>query len=175
MKKNWIIRETRDSDAQALIALLFVSWLDTYVNTDIGVTREFIIAKNLPHLEYTWLRDKWDYGTFKNTADNIHFVAVDERGSLLGFLHACRDKETQYLGGLYVCKEMKGSGLAQELAAKFLEWEDRTRPSQLGVVEYNTRAIGFYEKMGFKDNGVRYIHPEKVPCIDMVKKNEETA
>jgi hypothetical protein len=120
MSVNWAIRETRDSDAQALIALLFVSWLDTYENLEAGVTREFILSMNLPHLEYSWLSKKWDYDNFKNTVDNIHFVAVDERGALLGFLHAHRDIEAQHLGGLYVCKEMQGTGLAQNLAAKFL-------------------------------------------------------
>jgi hypothetical protein len=28
-------------------------------------------------------------------------------------------------------------------------------------------------KTGFKNNGVRYIHAEKVPCIDMVKNNND--
>ena len=42
---------------------------------------------------------------------------------------------------------------------------------KIGVVEYNTRAIRFYEKLGFEPNGIKYKIRDIIPCIDMVKKN----
>ena len=173
MQKQWKIRESRKSDAQAIMSLLLVSWLDTYVNEDLGITRDFILEKRLPWLEYPFLRDECKFNNFINTKDNLHMVAEDENGVVVGFIHCTRDGDGQQINGLYIFKEFQGSGLAQEFAKKFDEWEDKNEDSWLGVVSYNKRAIKFYEKLGFKDNGVKYDIYEKIPCIDMVKLNKK--
>lgn len=172
MSKKWTIREAKRSDAQGIFMVIFVGWFDTYVNDDLGVTREFILSKKLYQLEYEFYRDKLKYDFLENTDNNLHYVAEDENGVIIGHLHASRDKEAgQHLQGLYVYKEMHGTGLAQELAAKFEEWEDDAQDSLIHVVEYNLRAIRFYEKLGFVDSGKRDIVYDKIPCVYMVKKN----
>ena len=57
VKNNWTIRETKKSDAQAIFSLLFVSWLDTYVNNKIGVTEEFIIESEIHRLTYDFYKN----------------------------------------------------------------------------------------------------------------------
>jgi GNAT superfamily N-acetyltransferase len=172
MEKKWTIREAKRSDVQGIFMVIFVGWFDTYVNESIGVTREFILSRKLFQLEYGFYRDKLKYEFIENNLDNIHYVAEDKNGVIIGHLHANRDKESgQNLQGLYVYKEMHGTGLAQELARKFEEWEDKDQDSFIHVVEYNKRAIRFYEKLGFVDTGKRDMVSEKIPCAYMVKKN----
>ena len=173
MEKRWKIRETKESDAQAIFSLLFIGWLDTYVNDDVGVTSDFIISKRLKMLRYPFYEKEVRFDGLGNTKDNIHLVAVDKRGIIIGLIHANRDNESQHLQGLYIYKEFHGTGLAQDLMARFEQWEDKSLDTKLGVVEYNKRAINFYEKYGFKDSGVKYNFEDKISCIDMVKLNKK--
>lgn len=173
MEKRWKIRITKESDAQAIFSLLFIGWLDAHVNDDIGVTSDFIISRRLKMLRYPFYENGVRFDGLGNTKDNMHFVAVDKRGIIVGLIHANRDSEGQHLQGLYIYKEFQGTGLAQDLMARFEGWEDKSLDTQLGVVEYNKRAIKFYEKYGFKDYGVKYNIEDKIPCIDMVKLNKK--
>ena len=159
MQKKWKIRETRKTDVQAMFALLLVGWLDTYVNEEAGVTREVILNIRLGSLGY------------KFYSEDCRYVAQDSNGVIVGMIHANRVDGKQILQGLYLYKEFHGSGLAQELIAKFIEWEDKTMDSEVGLVEYNERAKRFYQKLGFTELTAEYMLYDKIPCIDMVKKN----
>lgn len=173
MTSKWTIRDTKKSDAQAIFSLIFVSWVDTLVNDEIGVTRDFLINYKIRQLTYDFYRKDCKYDHFQNTKNNLHLVAVDENEAVIGFLHCKRTNEDQELSGLYLFPEFKGAGLAQEFAEKFLQWEDVTTNTTLGVVKYNARAINFYKKLGFVPNGVNYTIADIIPCIDMVKRNVE--
>jgi RimJ/RimL family protein N-acetyltransferase len=171
MEKKWTIRETRKSDAQAIFSIMLIGWLDNYINEDEKVDREFVLRDRLRTLEYEFFRDECRYSYFENTKNNMHFVAEDVNGVIIGFIHGIRNEDIQSLEGLYLYREFHGTGLAQELASRFLEWEDKERNSEVGAVAYNGRAIRFYEKLGFAPNGVTYLLKDKIPCIDLVKKN----
>lgn len=171
MAKNWTIRETRKSDAQALFALMLVGWLDTYINEEAGVSQEFVLETSIGRLRYDFFEKECRFYYLENSIDNMHFVAEDINGVIVGFIHSRREDGKQVLEGLYTYKEFHGSGLAQDLVGKFLDWENKSLDSEVGTVEYNRRAIRFYEKVGFRDNGVRYNLFDVIPCIDMVKKN----
>ena len=171
MNKSWTIRRTTNSDIQAIFSLLCTSWLETYVNEDMGITREFLLNIKIEQFTYNFYKNDCKYDHFTNTKDNLHLVAVDQNDIVIGFLHCRRNKGEQELGGLYLFSEFKGTGLAQEFSDEFLEWEDTSFNTTLGVLKYNARAIKFYEKLGFVPNGVEYTINEKIPCIDMIKKN----
>jgi ribosomal protein S18 acetylase RimI-like enzyme len=79
---------------------------------------------------------------------------------------------------IYVCPEAKGTGAAAVLINDGL---DRIRAdghitAKLDVNEENTRAIAFYEKMGWQKNGIETImldtlsDPYPLPCLVMAKK-----
>lgn len=171
MKKKWTIRETKRSDAQAIFSIIFVGWLDTYVNEELRITKEFIFDSQFRYLGYKFYSEECKFDYFDNTKDNLQLVAVDDNDVVVGFLHCMRTEDTQTLEGMYLYPELKGTGLAQDFAERFFEWEDKSRDSKLGVVEYNSRAIRFYEKLGFEPNRVTYMIRDIIPCIDMVKKN----
>jgi ribosomal protein S18 acetylase RimI-like enzyme len=173
MSKQWKIRKTNKSDAQAIFSLILTGRIDTYVNDELGVTRDFILSNELYHPGYGFYKDECNFNYFMNTKDNLHLVAEDENGIIIGSIHCTRDGDGQQINSLYVFKEFHGTGLAQELATEFDKWEDKSQDSWLGVVAYNKRAINFYEKLGFKYNGVKYDIYDKIPCIDMVKLNRE--
>ncbi len=171
MKNKWTIRKSNQSDVQAVTSLLLVSWLDTYVNEELGITRQFIFDSQIHYLTYDFYSNDCKFEYFNNTKDNLHMVAVDSNEIVVGFLHCRREEGKQHFSGLYLMPEFKGSGLAQEFAERFSAWEDENMDSEVGVVEYNDRAIRFYKKLGFEPNGVKYKIRDKIPCIDLVKKN----
>lgn len=171
MSRNWTIRNTNKSDVQSVFSVLLISWLDTYVNDALDITREFILDGQTKMLEYSFFENQCKFEYFQNTKDNLHLVAVDENEIVVGFLHCQRAGGKQFLDGLYLLPEFKGTGLAQEFIRKFDAWEDKYMDTELGVVEYNARAIKFYKNFGFRPNGVKYNFRDKIPCIDMVKTN----
>lgn len=171
MEKKWTIRKVTKHDIQAIFAVTLVSWLDTYVNNQLEITREFIMESQIKYLTYDFYSNECRFHYFNNTEDNLYLVAEDEDGIIVGFLHCQRVDDRQLLDGIYLLPELKGTGLAQEFAEIFLDWEKKDIDTELGVVSYNDRAIRFYEKLGFKPNGVTYKIRDKIPCIDMVKKN----
>lgn len=172
MKNKWTIRDTKKSDIQAITSLLLVSWLDTYVNEDLGITRDYLLERQMKYLTYDFYTNDCKYEYFQNVKDNLHIVAEDKNQIIVGFLHCRRFDNKQIIDGIYLLPEFKGSGLAQEFAKRFEDWEDKTMDTEVGVAEYNDRAIRFYKKLGFEPNGVKYKIRDKIPCIDMVKKNE---
>lgn len=171
MENKWTIRQTKKSDAQAMFALLLIGWLDTYVNESVGVTREFILNIRLSSLNYKFYTEDCKYENFENNDNNLHYVAQDPNGVIIGMIHANRIDGKQILEGLYLYKEFHGTGLAQELTAKFIEWEDKSMDSHVGLVKYNERAKRFYQKLGFTELTAEYMLYDKIPCIDLVKKN----
>ncbi len=172
MSKHWTIRKVTKHDIQAISSVTLVSWLDTYVNESLKITREFIMESQMKYLTYDFYLNECRYQYFNNTEDNLYLVAEDSNGIIVGFLHCQRAEGKQLLDGIYLLPELKGSGLAQEFSQRFLNWEDSSMDTELGVVEYNSRAIKFYEKLGFKPNGVSYKVRDRIPCIDMVKQNK---
>lgn len=171
MNTNWTIRLTNQTDVQAVTSVLLVSWLDTYVNDSIGIDRQFIFESQIHYITYNFYSNDCKFEYFRNTKDNLHLVAFDKNEIVVGFLHCRREKGKQYFSGIYLLPEFKGTGLAQEFAKMFIDWEDRTLDTEVGVVEYNERAIRFYKKLGFEPNGVKYNIRDMIPCIDLVKKN----
>jgi len=175
MSQKWTIREVTKHDIQAVFSVILVSWIDTYVNEELGITKQFITESQLKYLTYDFYSTECRFDYFSNTADNLYLVAENDNGIIGGFLHCQRPEGKQLLDGIYLLPELKGTGLAQQFVARFLEWEDKSKDTELGVVEYNARAIRFYEKLGFVPNGVKYKIRDKIPCIDMVKRNSKDA
>ena len=133
MSKPWTIRQTSKSDTQAVFSVLLISWLDTYVNDELGITREYILETQSKFLTYSFFKNECKFEYLSNSSDNLHLVAVDASGIIVGFLHCQRDGKKQLLEGLYLLPEFKGTGLAQEFAEKFEAWEDKTMDTELGV------------------------------------------
>lgn len=151
------------------------SWLDTYVNEEVGVTREWLEARNqeqkAPKLQRL-RRERFTSGKAHGTYNA--WVALDGEGRVIGAATPFIDEDgRQHVGSLYVDKKWHGTGAAAQLMQKILEWFDSAKSVELGVVTYNERAKAFYRKWGFAEvPGSETLFVDKIPEIMMVKKGE---
>ncbi len=57
---------------------------------------------------------------------------------------------------LYILPEYQGKGVGKMFWGECVKYFDNNKKIIVQVATYNTGAIKFYEKLGFKDNGKRF-------------------
>ena len=98
-----------------------------------------------------------------------------ENGKILGYCSVKKGEQENYVNALYVSPDEQGKGIGQKLMSQALEWLGSDKPVGLGVAAYNTQAINFYGKLGFKqsDEPAEPVPPlpsgKVLPTIKMVK------
>lgn len=168
------LMQPRDIDEATRMRLQ--SWLDTYVNEQAGVTREWIEARN--YFQLSPERQAARKERFlKGVSDGLFaaWVARDPQGNIIGSTTPSVDADgTQRVGSLYVDKKWHGTGVGSALMRQVVEWMDPKKPIVLGVATYNERAKAFYKKWGFVEvEGSETLHDGKIPEIKMIRKGDE--
>lgn len=153
-------------------AMRLQSWLDTYVNDELGVTREWIEQRNASQMT-----DEIRQRRIERLADPKvgAWVATDRTGRIIGSTTPYIDDDgKQHVGSLYVDKDWHGKGVGAALMQKVIDWFDPAKPIELGVVTYNERAKAFYRKWGFVEaEGSETLFDNKIPEIMMVREASE--
>ena len=90
----------------------------------------------------------------------ICLAATDEDGRLAGYLVCSRYDTVWHLMNIAVAPESRGSGVAGQLMKRLISESRESLPFTLEVRVSNHRAIGMYERFGFRSAGVRprYYH-----------------
>lgn len=145
------VRRMIPTDAESVLRLWHQSWLDTYVNPELGITRDWV--------DQRWRSRLTPEGTARfadriraGTTDNQSQYFVAERsGQLIGmaapFVEPGRG---QRVGAIYVAPDHLGTGAGTALMTAVLDALDATQPVYLQVAAFNQRAIQFYERFGFQ-------------------------
>lgn len=169
---QFTVEEMTDETAELATAVRLRSWLDTYVNEEVGVTRGWIEARNKEQLSPERVARR---RAQRGTADGTYWVAKEEAGSVIGVATAYRDDGgVQHLGSLYVDKHWHGKGVGGALMQKVLVWAESAKPIELGVVSYNERAKAFYRKWGFVEiPGSETLFDDKIPEVKMIRKGDK--
>ncbi len=98
----------------------------------------------------------------------LHFVVYDGAQAVATGRVIREDDATYYLGRIAVGKAYRGCGLGRLLVEAMAE-EARRRGAQLLKLGAQTRARGFYEKLGFRAAGEEY--PDgHVPHVPMERR-----
>jgi GNAT superfamily N-acetyltransferase len=148
------------------------SWLDTYVNDEAGVTREWVEARNADQMsDEKRARRLERLGNPKSAG----WVALDQYGKVIGMATPHVDDEgRQHVGSLYTDKNWHGKGIGGALMQKIIDWSDPEKPIELGVVTYNERAKAFYRKWGFKEvPGSETLFDDMIPEVMMIRKGDK--
>ena len=145
------------------------SWVDTYVNDELGITREWIIERNKSQMSEEKRAYRLERLSDPHTAG---WVALDEESKVIGMATPYIDDEgRQHVGSLYVDKAWHGKGVGSALMQKIIDWCDPMKPIELGVATYNERAKAFYRKWGFKEiTGSEALFDGKIPEVKMVRR-----
>lgn len=138
------------------------SWLDTYVNEELGITREWILERNKKQMSDEVRQRRLE--RLKNPKSK-GWVAKSSDGIIIGVATPHTDDEgIQHVGSLYVDKDWHGKGVGGALMQKIIVWLDESKPIVLGVVTYNERAKAFYRKWGFVEiSGSETLFDNKIP------------
>lgn len=144
------------------------SWLDTYVNDELGVTREWIEGRNIVQMTDEKRKARLER---LNDPRYAGWIAKDADGKVIGVTTPYVDEEgVQHVGSLYVDKEWHGKSVGRKLMQMVVDWCDPTKSIELGVVTYNERAKAFYRKWGFEEvPGSETLFDDKVPEVKMVR------
>ena len=144
------------------------SWLDTFVNDDLGVTREWIETRNAEQMSDEIRARRLER---LNDPNFTGWVALDESGRVIGMATPYIDEDgRQDVGSLYVDKTWHGKGVGGALMQKVIDWCDASKPIELGVVTYNERAKAFYRKWGFEEvPGSEKMFDNKIPEVKMIR------
>lgn len=147
------------------------SWLDTYINDGLGITREWIETRN--ERQMSDASRKRRLVNLKNP-NSRSWIAKDERGHVIGMIAPYTDAAgSQQVGGLYVDKQWHGKGVSGALMQKLIDYFDPAKPIELTVATYNERAKAFYRKWGFQEvPGSEGLFEDKIPEVKMVRPAE---
>ncbi len=145
------IRTARAADAEAITEVHIASMRETY--------RDLFAAEELARIDARDRADRWRDHLTEGSSITL-LAEVD--GRIAGFVcfGACRDEEVspEAVGevmAIYVDPDMWGLGFGEALmlAALARLRSGGSAEVVLWVIEGNHRAIGFYERLGFKPDG----------------------
>lgn len=142
---NLIIRKAIKDDIEAIRTIQYQSWLDTYPNDELWITREDI--------EFRFAqRSRQEAVEFmqKRLFDKNHtFLIWQEDKKIVWYLEITDEWESAKIGALYILTGMRGKWIWKALMEKGLDLLKSKKYITLEVAEYNEWAIRFYERFGF--------------------------
>jgi ribosomal protein S18 acetylase RimI-like enzyme len=144
----------KPEDAEEIFELLKRTWLNTYVNAEYNITKEDILSIFTNEKKSATLaKMKTLYEALKNdfhNSEKIDWIAR-EGNEIIGVMRIKNNIPGEIVM-LYVKPSMQGKGVGRKLMNRALEDLDN-REILLKVAKYNTKAIRFYEKYGFRIYG----------------------
>ena len=176
--ENVTIERAKSEDAEAAADLLRQTWLATYPNEDVGITKEDIRLRtegeNGERLQQNI--DKWRKSIESTDGKSATYVARKD-GKVIGLTFPVITPEGQHrIGTLYVLPEAQDQGVGGKLMQANLAWHGETKPVYLAVAAYNQKAINFYKKYGFvetskkvEDLSARRRGLKELPEIEMMR------
>jgi len=168
------IEPPQQGDEAAIASMHVQSWKETYITPESGLTDEMVDEFLTPMMRNYDRRRKTIAEALANPELVLYRVVKNDKGEIVGFMHASKQDDLNKLEGIYLLNEVKGAGVGDELVSEFLAWADKTKPSQLQVFSFNHRAINFYNKYGFMkvDDSLKF-YKDKLPYFDMIRPAEE--
>jgi ribosomal protein S18 acetylase RimI-like enzyme len=140
-----IIRKATPADFRGFREVHYQSWLGTYINSQIGITREDIEKK----FEDRFSIERFEkYKAMLEETDRFILVAVSA-DKIIGFVDFYRNPSYNELKAIYVHPDFIGKKVGIMLWEGGKSFINSSLPTKLEVASYNQRAIDFYHKLGF--------------------------
>jgi GNAT superfamily N-acetyltransferase len=149
-KKEFAIRTARVNDARHIARVQHITWLATYPNQEYGITEADIEWKEFEGPERL---GRWERRIRECGEGFMAWVAANPEGDVIGFCTAEKPDHVAVIRTMYVLPEYQGIGVGNQLIAQALAWVGNGIPVSVGVAVYNKKAIAFYEKLGFRNEG----------------------
>lgn len=148
------IRNAKSSDAKAILTITENSWLEQYANQETGLTPEDILGLHLTSDDAVNHQAK----LLDTPSPRRYIVVAEDNSEVIGYiLLVKREKIGWYLKSIYVQKGFRSIGVGSKLMKAASEHLRSTAPDSkrvtLDVVKTNSRAIKFYNQLGWSKTG----------------------
>mgnify|MGYP006315051155 CR=1 FL=1 len=171
------LRKAVVSDAEAMNQLYFNVWLDTYSNQEFGVSREDLSEWLKPSLTPESLESS--RSSIENKPENVLMLVAEDNDKVIGFCYASKGNGDEHnkLRAIYVDTAYQGKGVGKLLWSEANKFFNPDVKTDVQVVAYNDKAIGFYKSIGFVETGERITDDEDyrlrtgviLPLINLIK------
>jgi ribosomal protein S18 acetylase RimI-like enzyme len=163
---SFIVRAAQPADAERIASLHVITWQEAYAHLLPGGFFDEEHARKRLEMWNRILgdqRDEWSIAIAESGPEPVGFAMT---GPSLGAEGEDIPRGRQ-LYNIYVVEAMYGTGVGQALLDEVLGDE----PAMLWVAKQNPRAIAFYERNGFKLDGVEKPDPgaSKITDVRMVR------
>lgn len=140
-------------DARGVLEVIRETWLTTYPNPDLGITRGDIKYSFKDSLEPSEI-DKMSARIASTLPTECRLVA-ECGGDIVGIATMVRHHDHNELRAMYVLEGYQGQGVGHSLWQIAKDFADPHLGIIVRVATY-TSAVDFYKKLGFIDTGNRY-------------------
>jgi ribosomal protein S18 acetylase RimI-like enzyme len=149
MENEFIISDAIPDDVPEMLSVRRITWLATYPNRHYGISANDL-KDNLDKINADSLI-RWQKRIAEDTSSHTWFAKFQSR--IIGFVSASKDKDCNHIRALYILPDYQGKGIGKQLMQTALGWLGNNLKISLDVVTYNEKAINFYRKFGFVENG----------------------
>ena len=177
IENNMKVSDALPEDAESLLQINKETWLATYPNEELNITREDIEAK---FKDMNSRLERWK-NNLERQSPTSHFWKAEDSGRNIGYAAAKKESGKHELTSIYILPQYQGRGVGYQLASKVLDWLGDEEDIFINVAAYNSHAIEFYRKLGFVESSetetslVAQLPNGKVlPEITMIKKAKNT-
>lgn len=172
---NVTIRNAIPEDVRGIQEVFHETWLNTYPNKELGITVDDI-EENFKNA-YTEETLNTFADKIKNLPPHVKFLVAVDQKKVIGLCRVSIKEEYNQLNAIYILPEYQGNGIGNKLWEECVKYLNKDKKTIVQVATYNSNAIKFYEKLGFKDNGKRFteerhrmsISKVLMPEMEMVK------
>ena len=148
------ITKPNPEDAKGITNVLYKTWLATYPNDALGITREDIEASYKDAFSEDRIKENEE--GLRNIPPNQKKMIAKEGDKVVGVATMVKNDTTNELKTIYVLPDYQGRGIGTMLWESVKDFAGPAKDVVVHVADYNERAIRFYEKLGFVDTGKRW-------------------
>jgi ribosomal protein S18 acetylase RimI-like enzyme len=170
------VSRATSEDVASIQDVLYRVWLTTYPNKALGITvadiEEMYRDRNSDEA-LARIRERI------SSASEITLVAK-ENGKVVGVCRVIRREDKDVMEAIYVLPEYQRLGIGSAIWREIEKLLDSNRKIIVQVATYNTDAIEFYKRCGFRDTGKRWEEKKfrlrsgtAIPAMEMLAKQEQ--
>ncbi|MBI2607347.1 MAG: GNAT family N-acetyltransferase [Candidatus Doudnabacteria bacterium] len=165
------IFDASPEDARAIAVIRKRGWETTYVDEEKGITRADIDSRGMDDED----RIQRHQERLKEPSENAHTWVVKVESQVVGFCEAVSGDYNE-IKAVYILPEFQSQGHGQQLMQQAIEWIGRDKDIYLDVVDFNTRAIELYKRLGFeltdKREFVQFKSGKFMQVLVMIKRHD---
>lgn len=174
--KDYKIRNIVPDDILALHNVYLTTWLATYPNQELNITKEDIEYKYEQALSPEKIDERKN--KISQKGKNQIMLLVEYNNRVVGLCNAINKEEYNEIQAIYILPEYQGLGLGGALWEEAKKIFDLQKDIVVHVASYNDKAINFYQKMGFVGTGKIFFDERfkmrngaMIPELEMIIKN----